>query len=96
MAPDAVSPLTVSTASFTKGLTVAEAAREFEAMLVAQLLKTAREAGRMGEDDDEAAGAESYRELAEKYLAEAIAATGVFGFSRLIIKDLENSSGAAS
>ena len=96
MAPDAVSPLTVSTAQFTKGLTVEEAGREFEAMLIAQLLKTAREAGRMGEDDDEAAGAESYRELAEKYLAEAIAATGVFGFSRLIIKDLEHSSGAAS
>ena len=98
MVPDAVSPLvvsplTLSTPQFTKGMSVEEAAREFEAMLVAQLLKTAREAGRMSEDDNEAAGSESYREFAEKYLTEAIAATDAFGFSRLMVKDLTKTSG---
>ncbi len=98
MVPDAVSPLvvsplTLSTPQFTKGMSVEEAAREFEAMLVAQLLKTAREAGKMSEDDNEAAGSENYREFAEKYLAQAIAATDAFGFSQLMVKDLTKTSG---
>ena len=96
LSPLVVSPLTVSTPQFTQGLSVEEAAREFEAMLVAQLLKTAREAGQMREDDNEAAGSESYREFAEKYLAEAIAATDAFGFSRLMVKDLATASGTST
>ena len=70
-------------------LTPQAAAREFEAMLIAQLMKTAREAGKLDDSDDAMTGSEGYLELAERQLAEALAATGTFGFARMILEELE-------
>lgn len=70
-------------------LTPQAAAREFEAMLIAQLMKTAREAGALHDSADAMTGAEGYLEIAERQLAEALAAAGAFGFARMILEELE-------
>jgi Rod binding domain-containing protein len=66
-----------------------QAAQEFEAMLIGQLIKAAREAGST-EDENSLAGADTYREFAEKYLAQALAGSGSFGFARMILRSLES------
>lgn len=66
-----------------------QAAREFEAMLIGQLIKTAREAD-SSEEVDSSAGADAYREFAEKYLAQALAEGGLLGFARMILRSLES------
>ena len=70
-------------------LTPQAAAREFEAMLIAQLMKTAREAGQFEDSGDAMTGSEGYLEIAERHLAEALAASGAFGFARMILEELE-------
>ena len=71
--------------------TSAQAAREFEAMLIGQLIKTAREAG-SSEEESSLTGSDTYREFAEKYLAQALAQSGAFGFARMILRSLETGS----
>ena len=64
------------------------AAKEFEAMMIQQLLKTARQASCLYESEDEMTGGEGYLELAEQQLARVLAEKGTFGFARLLLKDL--------
>ena len=64
------------------------AAKEFEAMMIQQLLKTVRQAGRLYESEDEMTGSEGYLELAEQQFARVLAEKGTFGFARLLLKDL--------
>jgi hypothetical protein len=59
-------------------MTAVDAAKEFETMLIADWMKTAREAGEIDEQEDEMTGADSYLEFAEKYVAEAIADSNLF------------------
>ncbi len=69
---------------------VEEAAREFEALLLARLLKSAREAGFggwLGTDSEDAAAAAM--EMAEEEFARALAAGGGLGLARLIRDGLE-------
>ena len=82
-----------NTGSFPRQLSVEEAAQEFEAMLIAQLMKAAREAGKLDDEADSAAGAESYLEFAETHLAKAMAEQGVFGFGPMILRSLETAEG---
>ncbi len=68
-----------------------EAARQFEALLIQHLLKTAREAA-LPEEEDPAggAGADTYIEIAEQHLALALAGrSGGFGIAELILRDLQ-------
>ncbi len=57
-------------------------------MLVAQLLKAAREAGRVLAEESEMTGAENYLEYAETHVAKVLAERGSLGFAALITKDL--------
>ena len=68
-----------------------EAARQFEALLIQHLLKTAREASRpQDEDPVGGAGAETYLEIAEQHLALALAGrSGGFGLAQVILRDLQ-------
>jgi len=74
-----------------------EIAQQFEALLIGEMLKGVREAakdsGMDGEDDEDPAG-ESATDLAQTQFAQAIAAQGGLGLSRLIetglAKDSEN------
>jgi len=66
-----------------------EAAGEFEQMLIARLLKAAREASEaFGEDNSALTGGDGYLEMAEKRLAGQMAASGVFGFREMIAREL--------
>ncbi len=71
-----------------------QAAQDFEALLIAQLLKIAREAGRLDPSDDAATGSETYLELAEEHLAKALAAQGGLGFQKLLTRALGVTAGS--
>jgi Rod binding domain-containing protein len=78
----------------------AAAAREFEALLIARLLKTAREAGEALGETATQTGSEGYLELAEEHVARVMAQRGAFGISRIVLKSLDQlgsrSTGAAA
>ena len=64
---------------------IAKAASEFEALFVAQMLRSAREAGKLS-DDDPSSGA--MMEMAEDQLAQAISSGGGLGLARAIAASL--------
>ncbi len=68
------------------------AAREFEALLIARLLKTAREASEPLSDPTTETGAQGYMELAEEHVARVLAQRGAFGISQMILKSLNEAS----
>ena len=61
--------------------TVEKSARDFEALLIAQLLRAARESG-------ESAEADSVMEMAESQFASVLAANGGLGLAALVTKAL--------
>jgi Rod binding domain-containing protein len=63
-----------------KAESVREAAAKFEALLIAQMLKAAREAGDGSGDE----GDSTMREVAEECLAQTLASQGGLGLGRLI------------
>jgi len=72
---------------------VADAARQFESLMIGQLLKTMRESGEggwLGTGDDQA-GAQAM-ELAEEQVAQALAQQGGFGLARLVVAGLKKES----
>ncbi len=68
---------------------VAAAARQFEALLVSQWLKAARQAGEPLAQESEMTGSENYYELAEQQMAEAIARKGTLGLARMMLREVE-------
>jgi Rod binding domain-containing protein len=68
---------------------IEHAAKQFESLLIGQILKSMHEAGSsgwMGGGEDQSG--ESAMELAEEQFAQALASRGGFGLSRLIIQGL--------
>lgn len=68
-----------------------ESARQFEALLIAQMMKSMREAGSggwLGSGEDKTA--ESAMELAEEQFSQALAAQGGLGLANMIVQGLEN------
>jgi Rod binding domain-containing protein len=68
---------------------IAKAASEFEALLMGEIMKSAREAdgsGWLGTDDDEAGSTMS--ELSEQQLSQALAAGGGLGLAKMIAAGL--------
>ena len=84
----ALSPELLVDRAELKRPSVEDAAREFETMLVAQWLKSARDAGSVLAEQSDMTGSDSYMEMAEKHLAETMAQRGVFGLARMMIKEL--------
>ncbi len=69
--------------------TVEDAARQFEALLAKQLLKTARAAGDpLAEEKDSTA--EGYLDFAETIFADALADSGALGLGQLMLKELQS------
>lgn len=70
---------------------IKDAAQQFEALMIGQLLKTAREAsgggGWLGTGEDETG--QIPMELAEQQLAMTMAKQGGFGLTKTITRDLE-------
>jgi Rod binding domain-containing protein len=76
---------------------IRDAASQFEALLIGQVLKAAHEGedeGWLGTGEDQTAG--SMMGLAEDYFARAIASRGGFGLARMIASGLERRVSAES
>jgi len=79
-----------STSSSAKPTKVAEAAKQFEALMIGQVLKAARESsdgGWLGQGDDPSG--DMTMELAEQQLAQALGARGGLGIARLVTQNLD-------
>ena len=69
---------------------IRDAAGKFEALLLGQLLKSARESGAGGGSGDSGdSSADSMFELAESHLAEVMAARGGLGLANMIVRQLQ-------
>lgn len=76
---------------------VADAAKQFESLLISQVLKIAREStgdGWLGTGEDDAA--ESAMDLGQDYFARTIAQQGGFGLARMIMQGLTQNSSTGS
>jgi Rod binding domain-containing protein len=76
---------------------IAKAAKQFEGLLIEQILKIAREStqdGWLGTDDDDAAS--SAMDLGQDYFARSIAQNGGFGLARMIVAGLEQTQAKES
>jgi Rod binding domain-containing protein len=74
---------------------IREAAAQFEALLLAQLLKSVQEAaseGWLGTGQDEAGGL--MLEVAQEHLAQVLASQGGFGLAKLVVEGLSRKPGA--
>ena len=70
--------------------TAQEAAREFEALLIGQLLGAMRQAAGEREREEEVwGGSETYLEMAEQHLARMLAEGGGLGIARTILHNLK-------
>ena len=79
-------PVTAGAPQATK---LAHAASEFEALLIAQMLRSARESS--AADSDDADGAEpnsSLMELGEQQFAQALANNGGLGLANIVVSGL--------
>lgn len=86
-----------STAAKDSPEKIRDAASQFEALLISQVLKASHEdsdEGWLGTGEDQTAG--SVMGLAEEYFARAMAARGGFGLARTIASGLEHRAGADS
>ena len=82
-------PAVAADSSAARPRNVAEAAQQFEALLIAQMLKGARgddQAGWFGSGED--AGSATAAELAEEQFAQALARSGGLGLGRQIASSL--------
>jgi peptidoglycan hydrolase FlgJ len=76
---------------------IAKAATQFEALLIGEVLKSAREAdgsGWMGTDEDEAGS--TLMEVSEQQISQALASGGGLGLAKMISAGLSSSAHRAS
>jgi len=72
-----------------EGTKIAQCAKEFEGMLIGQMLRSAREAtpeGDNAEDDDDSNS--TLIELGEQQLGQALAANGTLGIAKIVVAGL--------
>ena len=72
---------------------VGKAATDFEALLLGQMLRSAREAcgsGLTGEDDEDSESNSSLVELGEQQFAQALAANGGLGIAKMVVAGLKH------
>lgn len=68
---------------------IARAASEFEALLIAQMLRSSRESRAEGSDDEDGAEADStMMELGEQQFAQTLANNGGLGVAKIIVAGL--------
>ena len=87
--PSSAGPVSAYDPKLASGRT-SEAASQFEALLIASMLKASRESGAswLGTGDD-AAGASAIS-YAEEHLAQVLASQGGLGIARMVVAGLEN------
>ena len=68
--------------------TVEGAAKQFEALLIGQILKSADEANSDGLGDDKDSATESMRDMANQQMAQMMANSGGLGLTKMIVRGL--------
>ena len=73
---------------------IRKAATDFEALLIAQMLKSAREAGGgvTGDEDEEDETNSSVLELGEQQLAQVLANNGGLGIAKMVIAGMNHAN----
>jgi len=74
---------------------IEQAAKQFESLLIAQLMKGMHEAGSKGWLGEQDESSECASEMAEEQFAQALANGGGLGLARMIVQGLSKSSEAA-
>jgi Rod binding domain-containing protein len=99
MAGSAIASLSTTTslaaAAQPKPKNAAEAAKQFEALMIGQKLRSAHEAegkGFLDPDSDENATSEPLLDLSDQQFAQMLANNGGFGLAELIAKNLNQST----
>jgi Rod binding domain-containing protein len=71
---------------------IAKAARDFEAVLISEMLKSARESGGgiTGDADEQDETNSTMLELGEQQFAQALSASGGLGIAKMVIAGLTN------
>lgn len=71
---------------------IAKAAMDFEALLIAQMLKSARESGggMTGDADEQDETNSTMLELGEQQLAQALSSSGGLGIAKMVVAGLTN------
>jgi len=69
-----------------------KAARDFESILISDLLKSAPRTGTVDGDESAGAGAEGYDDLRTEAMASALAAQGGIGIGRMMLQQLSGSA----
>ncbi len=77
----------LATPNQAKPKTAADAAKQFEALLIGQMLRTARESGADGSLDQDSTS-ETMFDLAGQQFVQMLANHGGFGLAKLIVKGL--------
>ena len=77
----------LATPSQPKPKKAADAAKQFEALLIGQMLRTARESGAEGSFDQDSTS-ETMFDLADQQFAQMLANQGGFGLAKLIANGL--------
>jgi Rod binding domain-containing protein len=67
----------------------AEAAKQFEALMIAQMLRTAHESASGSLDDDEASSSDAMFDVAGQQFAQVLANNGGLGLAKMIIQGLQ-------
>ena len=87
-------PLSTASASASKDTPekIRKAATDFEALLIAQMLKSARESGggMTGDADEQDETNSTMLELGEQQLAQALSSSGGLGIAKMVIAGLTN------
>lgn len=68
----------------------AEAAREFEALMIGQMLRTAHESAGGSLDDSDSSSADTMFDVAGQQFAQVLANNGGLGLATMITKSLNN------
>lgn len=90
-----LAPLTGATNTISKSSKIHDAAQQFEALLVGEMLKSARESGSWGLTDEESdPGQDTFSGMAESQFANALAKSGGLGLSRMVEQGVSQQAGA--
>ena len=82
-------PIPTATPEQPTPKTAEEAAKQFESLLIAQMLKSARDSGWKSDDGDSDSQNETMLDLADQQFAQMLAQKGGLNLSRMILQGLE-------
>ncbi len=73
-----------------------DAATQFEALMITEMMKTARESNDGGVDNGDETGEDSSLSMAEQQLAQSIASNGGLGLAKMVERTLSRSTNTSA